>query len=124
MKTNTVAWFEIPVTDLTRAKIFYNKVFEIDIQVTDFGGVQMGWFPDAGQVPGATGSLVQHETYVPSHKGSLVYFSSDDVQIELDRIEAAGGKILQPKTQISPEHGYMGVFEDSEGNRVALHSSK
>jgi predicted enzyme related to lactoylglutathione lyase len=56
MKKNTVAWFEIAVADMTRAKTFYNKVFDIDIQVTDFGGVLMGWFPDAGQVPGAPGS--------------------------------------------------------------------
>lgn len=124
MKTNTVAWFEIPVSDMNRAKAFYDTVLDIEIQVTDFGGILMGWFPDAGQVPGAPGSLVQHESYVPSHEGTLVYFSSEDLQTELDRIEGAGGKILQPKTQISPEHGYMGVFEDCEGNRVALHSNK
>ena len=47
---------------------------------------------------------------------------SEDVQNELNRIEAAGGKVLQPKTEISPEHGFMGVFEDTEGNRIALHS--
>jgi len=46
------------------------------------------------------------------------------VQNELDRIEAAGGKIYQEKTMISEEHGYMGVFIDTEGNRVALHSTK
>jgi predicted enzyme related to lactoylglutathione lyase len=124
MKTNPVAWFEIPVTDITRAKTFYDKVLNIEIQITDFSGVLMGFFPSAGEVPGATGSLVQYESYIPSHEGTLVYFSSEDVQIELDRIETAGGKIMQPKTQISEEHGYMGVFEDCEGNRVALHSSK
>lgn len=125
MKTNPVAWFEIPVTDMARAKAFYDKVFDVEIQVTDFGGVMMGFFPTAGEMAsGATGSLVQQESYIPSHEGTLVYFASEDLQVEIDRIEAAGGKIMQPKTQISPEHGYMGVFEDSEGNRVALHSSK
>jgi predicted enzyme related to lactoylglutathione lyase len=34
----------------------------------------------------------------------------------------AGGKIVAPKTEISPEHGYMALFIDTEGNRVALHS--
>lgn len=124
MKTNPVAWFEIPVTDMTRAKTFYDKALDIEIQVTDFGGVLMGFFPSVGETPGATGSLVQYKSYIPSHEGTLVYFSSEDVQIELDRIDTAGGKIMQPKTQISPEHGYMGVFEDCEGNRVALHSNK
>ena len=122
MKQNMVPWFEIPVTDMDRAKKFYEHTFQIEIQVMDLDGTVMGWFPNAGNVMGATGSLVQQDSYVPSHEGTLVYFGSEDLSEELGRIEAAGGKILQPKTQISPEHGYMGVFEDSEGNRVALHS--
>ena len=117
-----VPWFEIPVTDMDRAKKFYEQTFQIEIQVVDFGGILMGWFPNAGNVMGATGSLVQQDSYIPSHEGTLVYFGSEDLSEELGRIEAAGGKILQPKTQISPEHGYMGVIEDSEGNRVALQS--
>jgi hypothetical protein len=44
------------------------------------------------------------------------------VQIILDRIEKTGAKIIVPKTQISPEYGYMAVFIDTEGNRIALHS--
>jgi len=44
------------------------------------------------------------------------------VQIELDRVEAAGGKIGLEKTKISDENGFMGMFIDTEGNRVALHS--
>jgi len=124
MKSNPVAWFEIPVVDMERAKMFYEQVFNIQIQVMDFGGTVMGWFPNAGDVIGATGSLIKQESYVPSHKGILVYFSSTDVQNELDRIETAGGKILQDRTQISPEHGFMAVFEDTEGNRVALHSKQ
>jgi uncharacterized protein len=124
MKSNPVAWFEIPVADMDRARLFYEQVFNIQIQVMDFGGTIMGWFPNAGHVIGTTGSLIKQESYVPSHKGTLVYFSSADVQNELDRIESAGGKILQYRTQISPEHGFMAVFEDTEGNRVALYSQQ
>ncbi len=62
--------------------------------------------------------------YKPSTDGVLVYFSSIDVNKELAGIEKAGGTILQGKTQISENHGYMAVFLDSEGNRVALHSQK
>lgn len=122
MEHNMVGWFEIPVTDMDRAKKFYESVFKIDIRTVDFDGLLMGWFPDRGQVPGAQGTLIKQESYVPSQEGTLVYFISDNVQNELDRIEAAGGTIYQPKTQISPEHGYMAVFIDTEGNRVALHS--
>lgn len=123
MEQNMVGWFEIPVTDMDRAVAFYNAVFSIDIQVQNFGGVLMGWFPYAEGKEGASGSLVQHETYKPSEThGVVIYFASEDVQNELDRVEAAGGKIIQQKTQISPEVGYYGLFADSEGNRIALHS--
>ena len=122
MKHNMVGWFEIPVSNMERAKTFYESVFNIQIQVVDFGGLLMGWFPDRGEVVGAQGTLIKQDTYIPSKEGTLVYFISEDVQIELDRIVAAGGEIYQPKTQISPEHGYMGAFIDTEGNRVALHS--
>ncbi|WJJ97927.1 VOC family protein [Algibacter luteus] len=124
MKRNMVGWFEIPVSDMDRAKAFYETVFKVQIEIHDFGGMLMGWFPFSEGKEGAAGTLIKQETYVPSKEGTLVYFMSDDVQVELDRIEGAGGKIYQPKTQISPEYGYMGVFIDTEGNRVALHSNK
>lgn len=122
MEHNMVGWFEIPVDNMDRAKAFYETVFKVEIQLVDFGGLIMGWFPDRGNVIGAQGTLIKQESYIPSQEGTLVYFISNNVQEELDRVEAAGGKIYQPKTQISPEHGYMAVFIDSEGNRVALHS--
>ncbi len=126
MEQNMVGWFEIPVTDMERAKKFYDTVFEIEITVHDMNELVMGWFPFAEGKPGATGSLVKHKDfYSPSdNKGALVYFSCEDLQVQLDRVEPAGGTILQPKKQIGEGHGYMGLFIDSEGNRVALHSQK
>lgn len=124
MKQNMVAWFEIPVTNMDRAKTFYQSVFKIKINSQDIGGVMMGFFPANPEAPGAMGSLMQYESYIPSHEGSLIYFSSENVQIELDRIEESNGKILMGKTQISPEIGFMGMFQDTEGNRIALYSQK
>lgn len=123
MKTNMVSWFEIPVLNMDRAISFYNKVFDIKIKSQDFGGVLMGWFPFDEGKEGASGSLMQNKNYQPSEThGVLIYFSSEDLQIQLDRVEAAGGKILQKKTQISPDVGFMALFVDSEGNRISLHS--
>lgn len=125
MKQNMVGWFEIPTVDINRAKAFYDCVFNIEIVIQDFGGVQMGWFPFAEDKPGAAGSLIQHEAYEPSeHKGVLIYFASKDINKELQEVEKAGGRIVKPKTQISPDVGYMAIFIDSEGNRIALHSRK
>ncbi|WP_343486026.1 VOC family protein [Allomuricauda sp. d1] len=124
MKQNMVGWFEIPVTDMNRAKKFYDEVFQIEIQLQDFGGTKMGWFPWEEGKSGASGSLIlQPDWYIPNRvEGVLIYFNSEDVQIELDRIEAAGGRILKPKTKISDEIGFMALFHDSEDNRIALHS--
>ncbi|SFD26016.1 hypothetical protein SAMN04487987_107208 [Algibacter pectinivorans] len=117
-----VGWFEIPVSDMDRAQVFYENVFQVKIDIQDYGEMLMGWFPFTEGAEGAAGTLVKQDSYTPSHEGTLVYFMSDDVQNELDRVEGAGGKILQAKTEISPEQGNMAIFEDSEGNRVALHS--
>lgn len=123
MKHNMVGWFEIPVTNIERAKTFYNTVFGIEINIQDFGGTLMGWFPFAEGKLGASGSLIQNDAYIPSEsKGVLIYFSSEDINTEINRVEAAGGKIVKAKTQISPDIGYMALFIDSEGNRIALHS--
>ncbi len=124
MDYNMVGWFEIPVEDMDRAKTFYEVVFGVQIQVQDLGDTLMGWFPWNHEKPGAAGSLIQNKDwYKPSNvAGVLIYFNSEDVQNELDRIESAGGRILKPKTLIAPDIGCMAVFLDTEGNRIALHS--
>lgn len=125
MKNNAVGWFEIPVNNMDRAISFYEKVFDFKIQKNVLGPLIMGWFPFREDGLGSPGSLVYHpDFYKPSTEGTLVYFTahSGDLSNELSRVEEAGGKVLQPKTQISPEHGFMALFIDSEGNRVALHS--
>ena len=117
-----VGWFEIPVNDMDRAKTFYETVFKVEIKNVEFDGLKMGWFPDNNGAYGSIGTLIKQSSYVPSKEGTLIYFISKDVQLELDRVEAAGGKIGLEKTQISENNGFMGVFIDTEGNKIALHS--
>ncbi|MDX1470689.1 MAG: VOC family protein [Flavobacteriaceae bacterium] len=119
-----ISWFEIPVNKMERAIRFYEKVFDIKLSPQDFGGLLMAWFPNKEDAPGASGTLIQQDSYIPSKEGTLIYFHSEDVNNELNRVKKAGGEIYLKKTQISPEYGYMGVFIDSEGNRIALHSNK
>ncbi|WP_109298693.1 VOC family protein [Aquimarina sp. AU474] len=120
-----VAWFEIPVMDMNRAMTFYEKVFNIELQRHQLDGIEMGWFPNKNETGIATGTLIHaKEHYTPSEYGVLVYFACDDVANEIGRVVAAGGKVISDKKQISESHGYMAFFMDSEGNRIALHSSK
>ena len=120
---NMLNWFEIAASDFDRAKKFYETIFVFTMQGMDFGGVKMGFFPaDEGKVSGA---LCCGPDYKPSADGSLIYLNANPDLTEVqNRIEAAGGKVLVSKRQISPEYGYMALFTDSEGNRMALHSNK
>lgn len=121
---NAISWFEIPTRDLNRAQKFYETVFEIQMMPLDLAQIKMRMFPLEDPM-GIGGALVYNADFYKSSAtdGPLVYLNGNpDVQIFLDRIEKAGGKILVPKTQISPEYGYMAMFLDTEGNRVALHS--
>ena len=126
MERNVVGWFEIPVTDMERAIKFYETVLDMKLDRHPMDEFDMAWFPmPEGDLPGAAGSLVKHESYVPSMQGALVYFTahSGDLENELSRVEAAGGKICAPKKAIG-EWGHMAVITDTEGNNVALHSTK
>ena len=120
---NPVGWFEIPVTDLDRAKEFYEAVFGFKLEVHEMGPLKMAWFPMKPNEPQATGSLVKADGYKPSHSGTLVYFSVNDIEVTLKKADDSGGKTLKAKYPIG-EHGFVGILEDTEGNRVAIHSMK
>jgi uncharacterized protein len=108
---------------MNRAVQFYERVFDCVLSRQLLGDTEMAWFPGDQNGQGSGGTLIMSgDHYTPSHKGTLVYFSSEDAAIELGRVEDAGGLVLQLKTEITPEIGYMGLFEDSEGNRIAIHS--
>lgn len=120
-----VGWFEIPVTNMERAIPFYEKVFNVKLDRNQMGSLDMAWFPWIENELGSGGSLVHFpESYIPSADGVLIYLTahSGDLANELSQVEDAGGKILQDKTKISEDHGFMAVIIDSEGNRIALHS--
>jgi len=121
---NAISWFEIPSSDINRAQKFYETIFDIQMIPMDLQQLQMRMFPIESPMSIGGAIVYNADFYKPSaESGPLVYLNANpDVQIVLDKIEAAGGKIVIPKTEISPEYGHMAVFLDTEGNRVALHS--
>ncbi|MDT8904092.1 VOC family protein [Anaeroselena agilis] len=118
---NPVIWFEIPVTDMPRGKAFYEAVFGHKLEIVDMGERQMAMFPMAMNAIGAGGALVKAEHYVPSYTGAIIYFAVADIAATLDKVAASKGKTLVPKTDIG-QYGFFGLFEDSEGNCIGLHS--
>lgn len=123
--TNAISWFEIPTTDIDRATKFYEAIFEISLIPMDMENIKMRMFPVADQMTNVGGALVHSDGFhKPSETdGPLIYLNGNpDVQNIIDRVETAGGKVSLPKTEISPEYGFMAVFIDTEGNRIGLHS--
>ncbi len=122
---NAISWFEIGTTDLDRATKFYETIFGITLSPMDLPNIKMRMFPLENMMTQVGGALVDSGGF---HKpsatdGPLIYLNGNpDVQLVLDKVEAAGGKIMVPKTEISPEYGSMAVIIDTEGNRIALHS--
>lgn len=121
---NAISWFEIPATNLERAQLFYETILGIKLIKLDLPNIKMRMFPLDDQT-GVGGSLCDSGGF---HKpsatdGPLIYLNANpDVQLVLDKVAGAGGKVLVPKTEISSEFGHMAVIIDTEGNRIAFHS--
>jgi len=124
-ETNAINWFEIPVTDIARAKKFYETILEIEMTPMEMMGLKMAMFPYDGSKGTVGGALVQSEMHTPSATGAVIYLNANpDLDLVFNRIEKAGGKTSMPKTLIDKNTGYMAFFTDTEGNTVGLHSNK
>lgn len=122
---NAISWFEIPVTDINRAQKFYETIFGITMIPMDMPNIKMRMFPLDDMMTQVGGALVDSGGFhkASASDGPLIYLNGNpDVQHVLDKVVEAGGTIMLPKTEISPDYGFMGVFIDTEGNRIGLHS--
>ena len=122
MNTHAINWFEIPVTDFDRAKKFYENIFAYQMPESQMGPARMGFLLYDFQNGGRGGAIVHNpEFYAPSTNGTLVYLNCDpDLQVVLERVEGAGGKITKAKTEIGQNLGFWALIEDSEGNTMAI----
>jgi len=112
-----ISWVEIPAENFERATVFYKNVFNIALEVNDFGEEKMACFPNGeGAISFAPG-------FKPSKNGTLVSLNAEnDIDNTILRIEQNGGTILTSKTKIQAEgRGYFAIFIDSEGNKIGLY---
>ncbi len=126
--TNVITWFEIPVSDIDRAKEFYETILDIEMVKRADGNDESVFFPfnpnviqaTSGRVTGVLSKSVRNN---PSGNGTVVYINaSPNIQTVLDKVEQAGGKIITPKTQIPA--GFIAIIIDMEGNKVGLHAEQ
>lgn len=127
-ETNIITWFEIPVSDIDRAKTFYEAILDIEMVIRVDGNDEAVFFPFNPNVVQATsgrvtGVLSKSDRNIPSSNGTVVYINaSPSIQDVLDKVERAGGKIVAPKLQIPA--GFIAIIMDTEGNKVGLHAEQ
>jgi predicted enzyme related to lactoylglutathione lyase len=122
---NAVGWFELYVTDMARAKRFYQAVFQREMSdLPNLGpDLQMCAFAWVDKGEGASGALVKTSKMGPGTGGTLVYFSCEDCSVEAVRAAGNGGTLCQAKMGIG-EYGFIAIVQDTEGNTIGLHSMK
>ena len=115
-------WFELAVSDLGRARAFYEVVLGAPLRPETFGGMAMAIFPYGEG--GVGGALVEDARFTPSADGALVYLDTRGaLDACLARVGPAGGRVLMPRTDIGPP-GFIAVVLDTEGNKVGLHMAR
>jgi uncharacterized protein len=121
---SAINWFQIPASDFARAKTFYETICGFSLEKMEGPPHMEMWaFPADRRSGEIGGHLVSGEGAVPSASGTVVFLNADpDLQVVLDRVEGAGGKVLMPKTPTSMDAGYFAMIADTEGNTVGLHS--
>ena len=126
---NMIGWFEIYVDDMEKAKVFYQKVFQVELKELNSPGSEHGPGPEMWSFPqnfenyGASGAICKMQGMSPGGTGTIVYFSCEDCAEEESRVVEAGGSIMQSKVSLG-DYGFMAMCKDPAGNMIGLHSMK
>lgn len=126
--SNPIAWFEIYVNDMTRAKKFYETV--CNIKLTSLANpetleqeLEMWAFPNDMTTYGAGGALAKMKGFPGGNNSVIIYFHSEDCSIEEEKVTQNGGEIIKTKTSIGP-YGFIFLAKDTEQNIIGFHSMK
>ncbi len=111
-----ITHFEINADDPSRAKSFYEKVF--DWKIEKWEGPMEYWVIEAGKEDeeGINGGLQKREEPEDQIFNYIQVSNADEFK---SRIEKSGGSIGSPKITV-PGVGYIYMFKDTEGNKLGI----
>lgn len=122
MGKNKVTHFEIPTSDMRKARAFYESVFDWKLESEKDMDYCMARTVDSDKdgMPAEKGGI-NGGFYKRTSKteGPSFVIETDSIDETAKAIEKAGGKITTPKHAIG-EWGFMADFTDPEGNELGL----
>ena len=123
-RADKVSWFEIPAEDVRRASEFYGTVFgwatppmgqdasfALTVKADNNGNPT-----EAGGINGGF-----HKRQGLSDAGPVINIYVDDIDTKLKAVEAAGGRVIQPRTEVGEYGLSMALFSDTEGNVLGVY---
>ena len=118
---NQIVWVDIPVIDLDRAIAFYAALLDGDVKKEVFEHFRFGLLPHAHT--NVSGCLIESPKEHIAEHGPLLYFNVEGrLEQAIAKAKAFDVEIIEEKFQMG-EHGFRAIIRDTEGNRIALHSS-
>jgi predicted enzyme related to lactoylglutathione lyase len=118
-----INWFEIPVTDIERARRCYETVLDRPLRRESMGPQgELAVFPyEPGTATG--GCLMQSPALRPGADGVRIYLNAEpSLDAAVGRAERAGLRVLVPRVDLPGGMGAFAVIVDSEGNTIGLHA--
>lgn len=116
-RNGQVCWFEIPVSDLDRAKTFYETVLGTTMNRNDDGPNPMVAFTSMDDQI-ASGHLYPGKPAESGSGNTIHMISLDPLEKLMERVEPAGGRIVSDIVDIPA--GRFVYVTDPDGNSVGF----
>jgi predicted enzyme related to lactoylglutathione lyase len=115
---HAVVWFEIPVTDMKRAKSFYDAVLKTGLQEDNTGPNPMAIFPVNDMKAGNSGHLYPGKPPARGTGNTIHLLAPEPLEDSLARLTKSGGKVVSEIVKIPS--GRFAYCEDLDGNSIGL----
>lgn len=115
---NSIAWFELPVSDLDKGIAFYTAVTGATVRKEQMGPDETAVFKPADPMKGVAGHLYVGKPAGDGTGPTVHLYAQGKAEDIVEKVTAAGGKIVSPIVQIPP--GRFFYATDPDGNSIGL----
>lgn len=112
-----IAFVAIPVTDIARARKFYEGVLELKPTTESMGGQWIEY-----EIGPHTIGIGAHPEWKPSSDGTSTALEVDDFPSTIERLKSEGVKFSMDVLETPVCH--MAIIQDPDGNKLLIHKRK